>query len=196
MLHILLYIASYLVGSIPTAYLVTRMFKKVDIRSAGSGNVGGMNAYRVAGLLPGAITITLDILKGAAAVLLAEQLFGPSPAVFAAAVLAVLGHNYSIFLKFKGGKGLATTAGVFLALSPVSIIYAITCAVFLTIILRDTNTAFGCAAFSIPAILAFQFGSIDWIIFGAVIASIVVLKHIPDFKSYRGGRRKVLPGKG
>lgn len=193
--HILVYLLSYLIGSIPSAFLMTRLFKKVDIRREGSGNVGGMNTYSVAGLLPGVITIILDILKGTAAVLIAGYLSGLSYSIFIAGILAVLGHNYSIFLNFKGGKGLATTAGVFLALSPASIVYAIICAVALTLILRDTNTAFGIAALSIPIILAFQFGSADWIVFGAAMALIVAFKHLPDFRSYKNGRRKVLPEK-
>lgn len=188
-------IVAYLVGALPSAYLIARVFKNIDIRSAGSGNVGGMNTYRVAGLLPGIITVLLDMAKGAAAVLIASQLTDLAYATFVAAILSVLGHNFSIFISFKGGKGLATSAGAFLVLSPLSILYAIIFAIALTVILKDTNTAFGLAALIIPLILALQYSSVDWIIFGAAIAATITVKHLPDFRSYWEGRRKVFPEK-
>ncbi len=191
MVDFFLAVLAYLIGSFPTAYLFGRLLKKVDIRTAGSGNVGGINTYRIVGFLPGLLTILIDIFKGALAVYLALSLSGYSLTVFACGVLVVLGHNYSLFLRFRGGKGLATTLGVFAMLSPTSIVYAIICAVILTVILRDTNTAFGGAALSIPLILLVQFSRWDWFLFGLILAVIVAAKHLPDFRAYRQGRRKL-----
>ncbi len=183
---------AYLIGSFPTAYLSGRLFKNIDIRTQGSGNVGGMNTYRTAGLLPGILTVLVDILKGMLAVLLALSLPLEQFTVLACGILVVLGHNYSLFLKFKGGKGLATTLGVFILISPVTIVFTVACAVLLSLILKDINTAFGSAALSIPVVLGFQYADWNWIFFGLIIAVIIVFKHIPDYKAYAKGRRNFL----
>ncbi len=182
---------AYLLGSIPTAYLLGRLFKKIDIRETGSGNVGGMNIYRSAGFLPGLLTILIDIGKGAFAVFVALNWSDEPLVVFMAGLLVVLGHNYSVFLRYRGGKGLATTLGVFITLSPSTIPFVLLAAVCLTIALRDTNTAFGASALSIPPVLFIQYQEVVWLLFGLVLAAIILAKHGPDFKAYREGRRKI-----
>src|ERR1041385_109222 len=117
-------ILSYLLGSIPTGYLMAKA-KGVDIRSVGSGNIGATNVFRVLGKGPGIITLAVDFLKGLVAVLavplLTARLFstGQNEILKVICALAViLGHNYTCWLKFKGGKGIATSAGVLLAWMP------------------------------------------------------------------------------
>ncbi len=188
----LLFPLAYLIGSFPSAYLFGRFFKKIDIREQGSGNVGGMNTYRTSGLLPGILTVFVDILKGIIVVMLALSLTSDQIAVFTCGALAVLGHNYSVFLNFKGGKGLATTLGVFIVISPSSIFFAILSAVILSLILKDINTAFGSAALTIPVILYIQYAVWDWVLFGLVVAIIILFKHIPDYRAYAQGRRKFI----
>ena len=183
---------SYLLGSIPTAYLFSRLIKKVDIRNEGSGNIGGMNVYRIAGLIPGFLTVLIDAIKGALAVLIALLLSGELPVVFICGFLVVAGHNYSLFMKFRGGKGLATTLGLFIVLSPSSILFAILSAVVLTLILRDINTAFGSAALSIPLILWLQYQQWGWLFFGLSLAVVIIIKHIPDYRAYAQGRRRFI----
>ena len=109
---------SYLLGSIPFSYLVARS-RGVDVRRVGSGNVGATNVLRSAGTAAGLVAFALDFLKGLAAVLAARYVApnGPLPAM--AAVTAVLGHMYPVWLRFRGGKGVATGAGAFLPLAPV-----------------------------------------------------------------------------
>ena len=183
---------SYLLGSIPTAYLFSRLIKKVDIRNEGSGNIGGMNVYRIAGLIPGFLTVLIDAIKGALAVLIALLLSGELPVVFICGFLVVAGHNYSLFMKFRGGKGLATTLGLFIVLSPISILFAVLSAVVLTLILRDINTAFGSAALSIPLILWLQYQQWGWLFFGLSLAVVIIIKHIPDYRAYAQGRRRFI----
>jgi len=183
---------SYLLGSIPTAYLFSRLVKKVDIRNEGSGNIGGMNAYRIAGLVPGILTVLIDAIKGALAVLIVLFFSGDLPVVFICGFLAVAGHNYSLFMKFRGGKGLATTLGLFVVISPVSILFAILCAVILTLILKDINTAFGSAALTIPVIVWLQYQHWGWFFFGLSLAIVIVIKHIPDYRAYAQGRRRFI----
>jgi len=108
----------YLVGSLPTGLVVIRLLKGIDIRAHGSGNIGATNVFRVAGLPTAALVLLLDMAKGAVPVLLAEA-WAPSPLVAVLAGLAaVAGHNWSLFLRFTGGKGIATSFGVLLTLSP------------------------------------------------------------------------------
>jgi glycerol-3-phosphate acyltransferase PlsY len=110
-------LAGYLLGSIPFGILMTRLFGGGDIRAAGSGNIGATNVSRVAGPIPGVLTLILDGLKGSAAVWLAAHFANYSAAwMTAAGVAALVGHCFPVWLKFHGGKGVATAAGMFLAL--------------------------------------------------------------------------------
>ncbi|GAC1416343.1 MAG: glycerol-3-phosphate 1-O-acyltransferase PlsY [Acidobacteriaceae bacterium] len=112
---------AYLLGSIPFGYLLVRIFLRRDIRAHGSGNIGATNVARQGAKGLGIATLVLDLGKGLVAVLLARQLSGGSVDVAAAAgLVAVLGHVFPVWLGFRGGKGVATALGVFLALSPLS----------------------------------------------------------------------------
>jgi glycerol-3-phosphate acyltransferase PlsY len=115
-------LASYLIGAIPTSYLVSRLFAKIDLRDHGSGNLGATNLYRVLGWKYAIPVALFDIAKGAVPVLVfaprasSSQLFA-----LACGVAAIVGHVFSIFVGFKGGKGVATAAGVMLALTPLAL---------------------------------------------------------------------------
>ena len=163
--------AAYLLGSIPTGYLVARV-KGVDIRSVGSGNIGATNAMRVLGKPAGIFVLLMDALKGyAACALLAPFVFhllgvkvyelakfGPPPACvmenrnnILAGICAVLGHNYTCWLKFKGGKGIATTAGVFLALAPWAVLIALVVFILALLLTKYVSVASMSAAVALPA---------------------------------------------
>ncbi len=123
---LLLSIFCYLLGSIPTGLWLGKAWKGMDVRQHGSGNLGATNVFRVLGAVPGAITLSLDILKGVTAVLLAKHYFPGDLRVFIAAGLAaIVGHTMSVFVKFRGGKGVATSAGVFFALLPLPSLFAL-----------------------------------------------------------------------
>lgn len=107
----------YLLGSLPFSYIVPKLFKGLDIRTVGSGNVGATNVYRNVGLTGAIIAFTGDILKGIFATWLALVLWGEEAALFSG-MFSMIGHCYSIFLGFKGGKGVTTSAGIVLVLSP------------------------------------------------------------------------------
>jgi glycerol-3-phosphate acyltransferase PlsY len=110
-------VAGYLLGSVPTAYLVARKLRGIDIRRYGSRNVGGTNVYYHVGRAAGILVGLADVLKAAAPTFLAAQLHGPEAAA-AAGTGAILGHCWSLYLRFTGGRGLATTLGAFLPLHP------------------------------------------------------------------------------
>jgi acyl phosphate:glycerol-3-phosphate acyltransferase len=114
-------IAAYLLGSIPFGLLLAKLFGGGDVRKAGSGNIGATNVARVVGPLAGILTLVFDTTKGAAAVWLAGRVTNESATwMMAAAFAVVLGHCFPVWLKFKGGKGVATALGVFLALCPLA----------------------------------------------------------------------------
>ena len=156
--YLLTALAAYLLGSIPTGYLVARA-RGVDIRTVGSGNIGATNALRVLGKSAGITVLVLDALKGFIAVAwLAEglpSLFNlsiadPQAHQVLAGVCAVLGHNYTCWLRFKGGKGIATTAGVYLALASLPLLIAL--GVFLLALLLTRYVSVGsiAAAVALP----------------------------------------------
>src|ERR671939_2055471 len=122
---VLVLLAAYLLGSIPFGYLIVRARTGADVRATGSGGTGATNVSRRAGKLAGVVTLLLDAAKGALAVLLARWLatddFGVNWWVAAAAVLAVFGHCFPVWLGFRGGKGVATGVGVFLSLYPLAV---------------------------------------------------------------------------
>ena len=169
--YILTALAAYLLGSIPTGFLVAKA-KEIDIRSVGSGNIGATNAMRVLGKPAGILVLIADAMKGFAAVLALpgiivnclDALRSLRPGAFnlglqgsqweqamiIAGVFAVLGHNYTCWLKFKGGKGIATTAGVYLALAPWAVLVALV--VFIVAILLTKYVSVGSisAAIALP----------------------------------------------
>jgi acyl phosphate:glycerol-3-phosphate acyltransferase len=112
-------LASYLLGAIPFSFLVARAFGVKDVRRVGSGNVGATNVLRNAGKVAGVLAFTLDALKGALAAIVTELVFRGDPVLPAlAAVAAIVGHMYPVWLRFEGGKGVATGFGAFLPLAP------------------------------------------------------------------------------
>ncbi|RYY47158.1 MAG: glycerol-3-phosphate 1-O-acyltransferase [Sphingomonadales bacterium] len=167
-------ILGYLLGSIPFGLLLTRMSGGGDLRQIGSGNIGATNVLRTGRKGIAATTLLLDMGKGAAAVLLAEALF-PGTGVLGG-MAAFLGHCYPIWLKFKGGKGVATLMGIVLALHwPSGLVYA---AVWLGMLaaLRVSSLAGMAAAVSAPVSAAW-FGRIDIVLLLLALGLIVLWKH-------------------
>lgn len=185
-------ITAYFLGAIPFAYLFARLFSGQDIRSVGSGNVGAMNTARYIGVLPGILTVLADISKGALAVFLAAN-YGTAPLLpLCAALLVIIGHNFNLFLGFKGGKGLACLVGALFVVSLWTSIYLLAFVVVLSLLLRDINTAAGISMLSLPFLLGLGKTEPYIYLIGSAIALVIIFKHIPDFKAYRQGRRKML----
>ena len=147
-------IAAYLLGSIPVGVILTRAFGKGDVRKVGSGNIGATNVARAAGLLAGVSTLVLDVAKGAGSVLLAEKLSHDNATwMMIAAVAALLGHCFPLWLKFKGGKGVATAAGVFLVLSPLACLAAIILFILVVIFWHYVSLGSVSAAAAMPLLI-------------------------------------------
>lgn len=146
-------IIGYLLGSIPFAYIFGRLIKGVDIRQVGGGNVGALNTMREIGTVAGLAVLFADMGKGLLAVLIAQWLGVSLIFVFIAGFAAVVGHSWPVFLRFKGGRGAATTLGVLLALAPVE--FAISFAIMLIVVLVTSNfrLAMGIGLALLPLIL-------------------------------------------
>ncbi|HET7578567.1 MAG TPA: glycerol-3-phosphate 1-O-acyltransferase PlsY [Bacillales bacterium] len=129
-------IIAYLLGSISFSYLITKIIMKEDIRKHGSGNAGATNTLRVIGIGPAVAVLLLDILKGAVAVWIASWIGGGEWAEALAGLFAIVGHNWPVFFGFRGGKGVATTIGVFAVLFFIPSIYAGILAILLIILTR------------------------------------------------------------
>ena len=160
LIYILTALAAYLLGSIPTGFLVAKA-KGIDIRAVGSGNIGATNTMRVLGKPAGIFVLLVDALKGFAAAWLVSLMvkfftFPPEQVEdlkIIAGSCAVLGHNYTCWLKFKGGKGIATTAGVYLALAPGAVLIALVIFVVAVALTKYVSVGAIAAAIALPVII-------------------------------------------
>lgn len=182
-------LSAYLIGSIPTGFLIAQILKGVDIRSAGSKNVGATNVYRVAGKLPGFLTLLIDIGKGVLAVTLVANFYYSFMQEldydFYRAFIGlttVCGHIWPIFLKFKGGKGVATTIGVTSFLAPLEL--ALSLVVWLTVFIPTNYVSLGSLAFgiSLPIFSIIFNQSIYTVIFCVTICVLNTYKHKENIK--------------
>ena len=147
---------AYLLGSIPFGLLFARLFGRGDIRQAGSGNIGAANVTRVAGPLPGILTLAFDAAKGAFAVWLAAHFTAHSAkAMMLAGLAALLGHCFTVWLRFKGGKGVATGFGVFAVLCPLAALAAALLFVLVAVFWRFISLASISAAAALPLLVYF-----------------------------------------
>lgn len=175
--QILLIIATYFIGSIPFAYIIVKLVKKIDIRTVGSGNAGATNAARVLGKWGFISVFLLDALKGFLPVFISLHYYGQTMITLIVAAVVVLGHTYTVFLGFKGGKGVATGAGVFLALAPAEI--GIGLVVFIIVFLATKMVSAGSILASITLLIAVCLMS-NWFalkVLTAVIVFFVIFKH-------------------
>ncbi|MDP2871102.1 MAG: glycerol-3-phosphate acyltransferase [Bacillota bacterium] len=143
-------VSSYLVGSFPTAHLLAKWLRKVDIRKVGVRNMGALNAYRVLGPFWGVTTFCVDAGKGALAVVLAQANGLGAQAMALCGVLAVAGHNWPVFARFRGGKGAATGIGVVVALGGDVVLWMVAIIGLLYLLTRNVSFALGVTFFALP----------------------------------------------
>ena len=173
---VILFVLAYLVGAIPFGVIVGKVFYGVDVRQHGSGNVGTTNVFRVLGKKAGVVVMIADVLKGCIPALIAVSLFGPWPGIIIAAAPEV-GHMYSIFLKGSGGKGVATGAGIVLALVPA--IFLICLLVWIAVILttRYVSLASLVAAVLVPLLTLLLSEPAAYKIAGVLVTLIIFWAH-------------------
>jgi acyl phosphate:glycerol-3-phosphate acyltransferase len=174
---ILLLLFAYFLGSIPTGVVLAKAFACADPRQAGSGNIGATNVYRTVGKKLGILTLLGDILKGLLPVIAAKGTLDSSFWVAAVALTAFVGHLFPVFLHFRGGKGIATGLGVFLALSPVPALLAFV--TFAVVVYRWRFISLGslCATTAFPLFLAWLDPHRIYIPFAIVIGALIFYRH-------------------
>jgi len=196
--YIILVIA-YLIGSFPTSYLIGRIFYQTDIRQKGSGNTGATNALRTFGTKTGAVVLVIDILKGVAAIFIARYLLKhvATGANFnliesLSGLFVIIGHIYSIFLGFKGGKGVATAAGVFLALLPLTLLFCLVLFSFIVytskyVSLGSMLTAFAFLVIELVSQAIMRFPNKPRLFLVLAIVILIIVRHKANLKRLLDG---------
>ncbi len=185
MSFLIIILVSYFLGAIPFAYIMTRLITGKDVRSYGSGNVGATNAARMLGFKYGVLVAILDVLKGILAVTIAKTLLpidAPTYYLLLAALTVIIGHNWSVFLKFSGGKGVATTFGVILSLYPLVFLIFLLIWISLVLITRYVSLASIVSAMIVPVIVYLRTANIYHLLFTLLFAALIVFRHSSNIK--------------
>lgn len=185
---ILMIFIGYLTGSIPFGIIIATAMGAGDIRKQGSGNIGATNVLRTTGKLGGAMTLLLDAFKGAVPVLVAKSLWGIDIWTLAIAFAAIIGHNYTVFLKFRGGKGVATSLGVLLALWPYIGLITIGIWIGSMFIWKYSSLAALISFGFLPAVTAIGERYIVFVIFSVAVSSLLYFRHIENIKRLIAGQ--------
>ena len=190
---LLIPLSAYVLGSIPFGLILAKLFGGTDVRKGGSGNIGATNVARVVGPVAGILTLILDVAKGSAAVLLAAELSQVSATwMMIAALAALVGHCFPVWLKFKGGKGVATAAGMFLVLCPLAFLGSVILFVLVVTFWRYVSLGSISAAAAMPLLMYFLWAPRHApplvITFGSLAAALlIVFKHAGNIRRLAQG---------
>jgi len=187
---ILLCLGGYLVGSIPTGVVLAKIFSTRDIRQEGSGNIGATNVFRVLGKGLGALTLVGDVLKGVIPVILACALVGDELWIALVAFVTFLGHLFPVFLRFRGGKGVATALGVFLVIAPLVVPFSII--IFVLVVMKWRYVSLGSLTASalMPIFLCVVGYPIAYVNLSLVMGCLIFYRHRGNIKRLREGSEK------
>ena len=194
-------LCGYLIGSFPTAYILGKICKGIDIRQHGSGNMGATNVFRVLGKGPGIIVLCMDIIKGVLPVVIVADVLGLNILwqYILLGLAAVCGHNWTIFLKFKGGKGIATSLGVLIGLTiKIATIRLVLIGTILVWVICFMSTGFVSlasivAATLLPVITALTNQPFEIVVLGIIFCVFVILRHRPNIKRLLAGEEPRVP---
>ncbi len=194
--YLFMILVGYLMGSIPTGLIIGWIFRRVDVRTYGSGKTGMTNVLRTAGLPAASLVLFLDMAKAITAVVIARIILD-SPGVEAAtAVFTLIGHCWSVFIKFGGGRGTAPGWGALIILSPIAGVVATVVGLFLVWMTRyvSIGSLVACCLGCVTLIILAIFGNVpsEYILYGIVGGPLVVIKHIDNIKRLiKGTERKL-----
>ena len=193
------FIAAYLLGSIPSAYIAGKLTKKIDIRTVGSHNMGAMNSFYNLGKSVGIMVLAADVLKGVAAVALADLLLDiPNLYMFICGFIVVLGHNYPVWLKFKGGKGGATAIGAMIYFIPWAIPIGFSIFLIMIALTRFPTMSYGIGMASFPFVAWLVYDRPDYVVYTILLILVPFLGYIPrikEMKSKGGSWKRVVKRK-
>ncbi len=186
MTTVLILAVSYFLGAIPFGYLVGKA-KNIDIREIGSGNIGATNAFRILGPFPGTLVLILDASKAALAAYLGQRFGGTEFLAILAGATAVLGHSYSVFMNFKGGRGVACATGVLLFLMPRIVLIEVIIWVLVVALTRYVSLASITVAVLLPVLIWIEGLGPMYLIFGLALCVFVIYKHKPNIERLLSG---------
>lgn len=195
--YVLAGLLAFVLGAVPFSWALARLVQGVDIRTVGSGNVGATNVARSMGYGPGLVALSLDAGKGILAVLAAQWIApGDSLLVALAGGMAVLGHNFTPFLRFRGGKGVATGAGAFAVLAPYALLGSVLVFVAVVGVSRFVSLGSVTAAVALPVAVHFLDGDPAVTVTAALVAALVVVRHRSNLARMLRGTEERLAGRG
>jgi acyl phosphate:glycerol-3-phosphate acyltransferase len=174
--YVFVSVIAYLLGNFATAYLVSKAAGKIDIREYGSGNAGSTNVFRVLGAKAAAFAFLGDVLKGVAAVLLGKYI-GGSYGELLAGIFVVVGHNWPIVLGGKGGKGIATTIGVMIAIDPLIVAAIVVIGIIIIAVTRYVSLASVAGVGIFPLAMIVTHKPMEYIIFSLILSGMALYKH-------------------
>jgi glycerol-3-phosphate acyltransferase PlsY len=192
-------IFAYLLGSVPAAYLMGRLRKGIDIRQVGSHNMGAMNVFYSVGFAEGLTVLLFDIGKGAAAVALARLMHTPELVQLLAGIAAVVGHNFPIFLNFKGGRGGATCIGILIYVMPWGIPFYLGAFLLVLAITRFPTMSYSIAFIAFPFVGWLVYHRWEFVIYPAALLLLPTLRYVPriiEMRAKGGGWGHVVYRKG
>ncbi|MCB9791277.1 MAG: glycerol-3-phosphate 1-O-acyltransferase PlsY [Alphaproteobacteria bacterium] len=183
---------AYLIGSAPVGLILATLYADLDVREQGSGNIGATNVLRTTGRTLGAVTLVIDLLKGLLPALLAGLMFEAPEWVAVAGFLAVMGHCFSIYLEFNGGKGVATGAGAMLAVAPTVLLA--TAAVWGLVFALGRRSSLA-ALLSLAALQGFTWWlAPEWLWFSVLLAGLLVMRHVENIRRLATGSEARIGG--
>jgi glycerol-3-phosphate acyltransferase PlsY len=192
MTTLLVLVIAYFLGAIPFGYLLVRLTTGADVRAKGSGNIGATNVMRTTGKVAGFTTLLLDIAKGYAAVWIAQRLTGDTLVMSAAATMVMAGHAYPIFLRFKGGKAVASFVGAFLCLTPWALLVEVI--VFVVVVAWTRHISMGSivGAATFPlAVLLVEHASLSALAASVLAGAFIIYRHRSNIERLRAGTENV-----
>lgn len=188
-----LFLASYLIGSLPFSLIFAKLFKGVDVRQVGTGNVGASNTLVSAGKRAGILAALFDLTKGFAVIILARSISNSDWIIALAGFLAIVGHDFPVYLKFKGGKGVATTIGILIAINPYVVWMGMATYIAFLVLTRYLILS-TLLAISLMPVLLFYLKEDNWyIIFTVAAAWLMIFVHREDVRRLVEGREIKFP---
>lgn len=183
-------LAAYFLGAIPSGYIIGKVFYGVDLKTVGSGNIGATNAYRVLGAKAGLSVFLCDFFKGVAAVAIGSM--GDELSMVLCALFVIVGNDWSVFLHFKSGRGVACGVGAFASLWPPAALGAFLVWLLVFLCSKIVSLSSICAAPVVPLVIWLTDGPLEFVLFGALAAAVIIFKHKDNIgRLLRGEEKKI-----